>query len=152
MKKAGIILVIAVGLAVLAFANFYFKGGNQQIVIQKTAQTLKIGSVTLNIEVANTDATREQGLSGKEGLKSDEGMLFVFDTDNYYGFWMKDMNFAIDIAWINKDKKIIHIESNVSPDTYPKIFSPKSPSLYVLETPAGFFESNKIKIGDVLEF
>jgi uncharacterized protein len=69
----------------------------------------------------------------------------VFDREGYQGFWMKEMNFPIDIVWLNKDKKIVHIEHNVSPDTYPKIFNPNNEfnnekSLYVLETNANFFQ------------
>jgi hypothetical protein len=79
-------------------------------------------------------------------------MLFVFDKEGYYGFWMKEMNFPIDIAWLDKDKKITLIEKNVLPETYPQIFNPKSKNLYVLETKAGFFEKFGIKIGDFAEF
>lgn len=114
--------------------------------------TLKIGDIVLNIEIADTAEERELGLSGREPLAMNEGLLFVFEKEGKYGFWMKDMNFPIDIVWIDRDKKIIHIESNVSPDSYPKVFYPTLESLFVLETRAGFFEENKIEIGDLTEF
>lgn len=125
--------------------------------IQKTTKTLKIGENILNIEVADTDIKRELGLSGKEGLALNEAMLFVFNTPGYYGIWMKDMNFAIDIAWLDKNKKIIYLKENVSPQTYPEVFTAQQKSLpilsmYVLETPANYFENSKIKIGDLVEF
>ncbi len=152
--------MIMVGLTVLAFANSYFNGNGQikQIEIPKI---IKIGDVTLDIEVANTSATREQGLSGKIakegdplglGLGENEGLLFIFEKEGYYGFWMKDMNFAIDMVWIDKNKKIIHIEKNVATSTYPKIFNPNSSSLYVLEIPSGFLVKNNVKIGDFVAF
>ena len=119
---------------------------------EKSQKTLKIGPITLNIEVADTEAKRMKGLSGKEELKENEGILFVFDREGYYGFWMKNMNFPIDIAWLDKSKKIIHIEKNVLPESYPKVFNSLVPSLYVLETKANFFEKSEIKIGDVAEF
>jgi len=120
-------------------------------------KTLKIGEIMLNIEMADTDATRAQGLSGKDGLAESEGMLFVFENSGYYGIWMKDMNFPIDIAWLDKDKKITYIEKNVGPETYPKVFFASKNNipilnLYVLETKAGFFENYKIEIGDTVEF
>lgn len=146
MKKEIVILVVLTSILVLVLS---FLSKNQEPTVPKT---LEIGGTILNIGVADTDIKRELGLSGKEGLKDDEGLLFVFDTEGYYGFWMKDMNFPIDIAWLDKNKQIIYIESNVSPTTYPKVFSPSAPSLYVLETKANFFENNKIKIGDVAEF
>ena len=56
------------------------------------------------------------------------------------------------MAWIDKDKKIIHMEANVQPQTYPKIFNSNVTSLYVLETPAGFLMQNNVKIGDQVAF
>lgn len=144
---------IIVGVILLVGFGFLVK--NQQIEQknnENVPKIIKIGEITLNIGIANTNEEREQGLSEKSGLKEDEGMLFIFENEGYYGFWMKDMNFPIDIAWLDKDKKIIHIENNISPETYPKIFTPISPNLYVLETSANFFENHKIKIGDIAEF
>ena len=76
--------------------------------VQNAQKILKINQINLNIEISDTKAKREQGLSGKEGLAENEGMLFVFEKEGYYGFWMKDMNFPIDIAWLDKNKKIIY--------------------------------------------
>ena len=157
MNKKGIIfLIIAVILATVAI----FLNQNQEITQknnEKTIKTLKIDNITLNIAVANTETEREQGLSGKSELAENEGMLFIFDTEGYYGFWMKDMNFPIDMAWLDKNKKIIYIEKNVLPETFPKVFyalENNTPILnqYVLETKANFFEKSGIKIGDFAEF
>jgi uncharacterized membrane protein (UPF0127 family) len=146
MKKEIVILVVMTSILVLVLS---FLSENKKA---EKPKTLKIGGVTLNIGVADTDIKRELGLSGKKSLAEDEGLLFIFDKEGSYGFWMKDMNFAIDMVWINKDKKITHIESNVLPETYPKIFNSPSPSLYVLETPAGFLLKNNVKIGDQVAF
>lgn len=114
--------------------------------------TLKIREQVLSIEIADSVEERTLGLSGRLWLATSTGLLFVFEQEAQYSFWMKDMNFPIDIAWLDKDKKIIHIEKNLSPLTYPKAFGPATPSLYVLETVANFFEDSKIKIGDIAEF
>lgn len=123
---------------------------------QKNAENiqrnLKIGENVLNIEIADTNEEREKGLSGRIELKESDGMLFVFKKDGIYGIWMKGMNFPLDIAWLDKNKKIVWIEKNVLPESYPKIFNSASPSLYVLETNANFFENHQIKIGDIAEF
>lgn len=162
MKNKFLIILIAI-LAVI-FAIFYVfdqKNTKNERNIknnpQNTQKILKIGDILLNVNVANTNEEREKGLSGKEKLANKEGMLFVFDKDGYYGIWMKDMKFAIDIAWLDSDKKIIYIEKNVSPSTYPKIFYAQKADLpaisrYVIEVNAGFFENSKIKIGDIAEF
>jgi uncharacterized membrane protein (UPF0127 family) len=126
---------------------------NQQKMEANSVKTLAIGTTTLNIEVANTNEAREKGLSGRSGLAPNEGMLFIFREPGYYGFWMKDMKFPIDIAWLDQNKKIIFIAKDVSPYTYPQVFMPTStPALYVLETGAGFFENHNLKIGDTAQF
>lgn len=111
-------------------------------------RTITIGGVPVHVEVVDTDASRAQGLSGHAPLESDQGMLFVFETDGAYPFWMKDMLFPIDILWVDAQGKVVHIEKNVAPDTYPASFTPDSPARYVLEVPAGFTDQHDIQIGD----
>lgn len=113
---------------------------------------LVIGNTEIQIEIADDEAERVQGLSGREPLPEKAGLLFVFEREGRYGIWMKEMSFPIDIAWLDKDKRIIHLEENVSPETYPKIFTPDDPALYVLEVNAGFFDKNNIKVTDQAKF
>jgi len=150
MDKKWIIAGTVIILLVIGFSVLNQTKGPEKI--SNVPKTLKIGGETLNITVADTEMERSRGLSGKGSLKAGEGMLFVFEKEGYYGFWMKDMKFPIDMAWLNKNKEIIYIKNNVLPATYPNVFSPSAPALYVLETEANFFASHKIKIGDVAEF
>lgn len=116
------------------------------------ATTLTIGQKTIEIDLADTSALRTLGLSGRDSLAPDHGMLFVFEKPDRYGFWMKEMNFSIDIIWIDVSKKIVHIEERVSPESYPKIYIPDAQALFVLEVPAGFVTENKIRVGDEVKF
>lgn len=163
MRRVSVWLVIIVLLLLFSALNFWnenqkadrenrnFRSFPKKLE-EEAIKTVKIGGVILNVEVADTSTERIKGLSGKEELSEDEGMLFVFDKEGYYGIWMKEMNFPIDIVWLDKNKKIIHVENAASPETYPKAFTSSSPALYVLETSANFFKSHKIKIGDIAEF
>ncbi len=124
-------------------------------------KTVKIGGVSIKVDVAGSDAERQKGLSGRSGLDKDGGMLFVINKDTPT-FWMKDMKFAIDIIWILsssgdvKDGKIIQIDKNVeppaagTPDSKLKLYSPKSAVDYVLEVNSGYSDSNNIKVGDTV--
>jgi uncharacterized membrane protein (UPF0127 family) len=103
------------------------------------------------MEVADTNQLKEKGLSGHAPLAKNQGMLFVFKTPDAYGFWMKDMLFPLDIIWLGEDYRVVHVEHAVSPDTYPKIFTPTSPALYVLEISAGQADLLGIKIGDSVQ-
>ena len=117
-------------------------------VLQDTQKEIQIGEVFLRVEVQDTDSLRTKGLSGRESLRENKGMLFIFEEPGLYGFWMKDMNFSIDILWINDGKEIVEIAENVAPDTFPEIFYPKELVQYVLETQAGFVEKNDIQLKD----
>lgn len=145
MKK--IILLLVVAVALVSLAVFHSRNTNSAQKIE-----VKVGDTTILADVSRTDATREQGLSGRPSLSDGEGMLFIFDTPAQYGFWMKDMNFPIDIVWISAQKKIVGVEASVSPSTFPQIFTPKEPILYVLELPAGFAKKEHIDIGGAVFF
>ena len=118
---------------------------------KKESKTIKIGRGIFEAEILDTDEKRVRGLSGRESLEQEKVMLFVFEEESYPGIWMKDMAFPIDIAWVDKNGKIIHIEKDVSPKTFPKVFFPPAKSLYVLETNAGFFDSHNLGVGAFIE-
>lgn len=99
------------------------------------------------VEVVDTPISREKGLSGKKGLNEGEGMLFVFDKPGRYGFWMKDMLFPIDMAWINEDGLVVHIEKNVKPDSYPTAYINTLDASYVLEIGANESEKFGLYMG-----
>ena len=52
----------------------------------------------IKVELAITPEARAQGLSGRPSLSENEGVLFVFDKPDKYSFWMKNMNFPLDIT------------------------------------------------------
>lgn len=110
-----------------------------------------LSSQTLKLEIADTDRSRVQGLSGRSNLPDGQGLLFVFPESNYHAFWMKDMRFPIDILWFDEHYRLVDVHERVSPDTYPSVFSPHISAQYVLELPAGFFSKYKIKLGEVLQ-
>lgn len=113
---------------------------------------LNLSDKNISLIIADTDAERIKGLGGIKSLPENTAMLFVFDSPAKHDIWMKGMQFPIDILWIDGEKKILHIEENISPDTYPKTFSGSDKSLYVLEANAGFSAENNLQVGDILDF
>ncbi len=114
----------------------------------RTAQTPNDTSFTF--EVVDTEAAREQGLSGRSSIPSNYGMLFVFPQSGDYGFWMKDMLVSIDILWLSEDGTILGIEESVSPASFPATFYPPEPVRYVLETQVGEWQRQGWSIGSVV--
>ena len=112
--------------------------------------TVVLGGVEVQVELAQTAEGQSKGLSGRETIAEGEGMLFIFENEGVYSFWMKDMNFPIDIIWINKKGEVVHIKENASPESYPISFSNSLPAIYVLEVEAGFSDKYDIKLGDTV--
>lgn len=117
-------------------------------VIYPDTVPARIGSTTLKASVADSLQERIQGLSGTPFLPEDVVKLFVFGTAGSHSIWMKDMNYALDIIWLDEEGLIVHIEENVAPETYPESFASPVPAWYVVEANAGFVERHGIKNGD----
>ena len=113
----------------------------------KTEQ-LSIDGTNISVEIADTDALQEQGLSDRDSLGANSGMLFAFPSDQRPEFWMKDMHFPLDIIWIDDSGKIVDITQDILPDSYPSTVSPKALVRYVLEVNAGFASAHSILVGD----
>ncbi len=113
---------------------------------------VKIAGVIVKVDLALDIKDQGKGLSGRNSLLSDEGMLFIFSKPDKNYFWMKEMNFPIDMVWIGDDFKVIYIKNNAQPSSYPESFGPDVDSRYVLEISAGFSEKNNLKVGDFVEF
>ncbi len=106
------------------------------------------------VEVVDTPETRAQGLMFREYLPADEGMLFIFEEELIYSFWMKNTLIPLDMIWINSDFEVVHIYENAEPceeDPCPSI-DPGVPALYVLEVNAGKAREIGLSVGDRAEF
>jgi len=111
---------------------------------------MKIGEVSVLASVADSPEERQQGLSNTTMLPDDVVKLFIFDTENKWSFWMKDMLYSIDMIWVNESGKVVTVKSAVTPETYPESFTPTDPARYVIETVAGFAEQHGIVPGTVV--
>lgn len=141
-----VILLTAVVLIIYLYQNYWddlsvYLFGEQE-------NTIFLNDVSLTVTIADESEERVLGLSGVESLGPTEGKLFIFDQEDYYGIWMKDMLFPIDILWVNNDMTIVHIEENVTPDTFPASYRPVEPARFVIETNAFFSDTYKISVGD----
>lgn len=145
---------IYISLIILLFLGFLFYSFDTEVKVSEI-QYVKIANQKVKVDLALSETEKNKGLGGRESLKENEGMLFVFDETGKYPFWMKDMKFAIDIIWIGENKEIIYIKKNATPESYPESFEPENPTMdtkYVLEVPAGFSDKNNLKIGNVVGF
>ena|SRR3989338_328158 len=151
MRSRNIFFILVVVVFLVA-GFFLIKNNSSKNVEVNQIHFVKIAGKILKVDLALTSEEQERGLSGRNELKEDEGMLFVFDYINKHPFWMKDMNFAIDIIWIGGDLRVVYIKKNAQPESYPETFLPKQDAKYVLEVWASFSEKNNLRVGDEVEF
>lgn len=111
---------------------------------------LIIGSTTVQASVADTLPKRIKGLSDTPFLPENVVKLFAFGVPGSHSIWMKDMQYALDIIWVAEAGGIVHIEENVTPETFPESFSSPTPAWYVIEANAGFVGQNNIQLGDTI--
>ena len=105
--------------------------------------------IKINVEIADDISERMHGLMNRTQLGENSGMLFVFDDDNYYQFWMKNTIIPLDIIFIGKDFGIIEIKNAVPCAKEPcALYGPSKPAKYVLEVNSGFAARNGIKSGN----
>ena len=102
------------------------------------------------VEVAQTPEERAHGLMGRKLLGENEGMLFIFETEGYHGFWMKDTFLPLSIAFLNKGGWIVWI-TDMEPLSLESHLPPK-PILYALEMNKGWFSTHGFKVGDMIRF
>lgn len=154
MMFAGIFILVVL-LAIFFYPkNVLYENDNsgQNLLISQENNVLEIGNINVHVDIADTPALRERGLSGRASLADNEGMFFIFERPDRYAFWMNEMNFPIDIIWIGEDWKVADITDTATPESFPQTFAPKVPARYVLEVQAGFAARNGIKMGDPISF
>ncbi len=116
---------------------------------KKSLLPLTIGGKTIKVEVARTEKEKEKGLMFRERMGKDEGMLFVYERQDWLSFWMKNTPLPLSIAFIDKDGKIVDIQ-----DMEPFILVTHisaHPATYALEMNRGWFAREDIKVGDFVK-
>ena len=113
----------------------------------RQSPSIWVGDRAISVTIADTDYLRELGLSGTKNLEKNTGKLFIFDHPGLYSFWMKDMQYPLDIVWIDQSGIVVGITPHIAPETYPKSFLPPSPVLYVLEINSDEAQSDGLVVG-----
>jgi hypothetical protein len=111
-------------------------------------------NVCVESVIADTDGLRTKGLMFRDNLGEKQAMLFIFPEEDKYSFWMKNMRFALDIIWVDRNKKIVEIKKNIQPcnNNICESFTPQVKTKYVLELNSGFTDKYRINLGDNVKF
>ena len=144
------------GDGVSEISKFFTSGdGEFQLRVQYSTkwETIEIHGRDLSLEVADTPEKTRKGLSGRDFLEVDEGMLFLFNDTRKHVFWMNGMEFPLDIIWL-RDGEVVEIVKNLpAPDGTkpPAVHTPSAEANQVIEINAGYADIYTIRVGDVIE-
>ncbi|VAX18590.1 hypothetical protein MNBD_IGNAVI01-2836 [hydrothermal vent metagenome] len=155
----GVVLIIGL-LLYLAFANLFNQNNNEKTAVKSytTIDFVKNGELTfltsddkyiskIDIEIAEDDDARTQGLMYREKMKKNQGMLFIFPYESMQSFWMKNTVIPLDMIFVNKNNEIVTIRKNAVPFDTGHYASTK-PAQFVIEVNAGYTDSLGIKVSD----
>lgn len=139
MKKYYLFIIVALITVVIAY-----------FFIPKHTPTVTINKQIFKVELAETNAARSAGLSNRDQLDKDTGMLFVFPEPGIYPFWMKNTKIPLDIIYINEGLivEMITLPAETSDNT-PE-YTPEQKANYVLELGAGSIQKYNLKVGDAV--
>ena len=144
-----IIVIAAIGYLLFYLADTLFSPAT----IQNSGNQVCFGSHCFFVKLAKTTAEKEKGLMFVKQLDKNSGMLFIFDKEGAYPFWMKNTLIALDIIWIDSGGKVVFISQGAQPCK--NIICPQIntsiKAKYVLEINAGISEEIGLKVGDELK-
>ena len=132
---------------VIAAKPVFHKDGELRFLDGKSNKVIS----KIEIEVADDDAEREQGLMYRDTMAENAGMLFLMEAEEPQTFWMKNTIISLDILYADADKRIVSISKNCKPYSLDQIPSVK-PALYVVEVNAGYTAKYRIRVGDMISF
>ena len=121
----------------------------------ESSATISIKEKVFIVDIVADQESYQKGLSGRDSLADNQGMLFIFPDRQIRSFWMKDMNFSIDILWL-VDDTVIGWESRLPVPlpmltVQPPVYKSPEPVNQILELPAGAVDDLDIKLGDIIK-
>jgi len=134
--------------------TFLEKLGSESIIEIEKENKVCFNENCFYVEIAETSEEKSRGLMYRESLAENRGMLFIFNQEGPYSFWMKNTLIPLDIIWLNQDKEVVFIKKSVQPcpdEKCPSI-KPDREAKYVLEINGGLSDKINLKIGDKLIF
>jgi len=110
---------------------------------------ITIKNKTFSLEIAKSTIQKSMGLSNRNSLCPNCGMIFVYRIESTYPFWMKNTLIPLDIIWVNKQGVVVDIiqgkPNNLS------ILTPKSKALYIIELNLDTSTNLNLNIGDHIQ-
>ena len=138
-------------LCLIGWGVYTFLLNREKAASIPVLKNLAVGGRMFAVEIADETSEHSKGLSGRQSLADDRGMLFVFEGLRTRSFWMSGMKFPLDLVWI-QGNKVIGISENLppAPEGSAEIYSSPEPVDKVLEINAGLVRKLGIQLEDAV--
>jgi len=146
-KRKNILNISVICLVLIFLASLFFIFRKKTMFPKDLGLNIKGNSYYL--EIAQTNQERKKGLSNRQEICSNCGMLFIFNKEDQHSFWMKDTYVPLDIIWLNSKKEIVKIITAAKTDSE-TVYTNKTPAKYVIELPANESLKLKLQIGETI--
>ena len=147
LRSSFIILAVffAALLMILSIKPESPRESSQKLLFNLTSAC--VGEKCFKIQIADSQEERENGLMFVEQMLEDEGMLFIFEEQGVYPFWMKNTLIPLDIIWLDENKSIVFIKESALPckEEPCEIINPDKSAKYVLEINSGMADKLDLK-------
>ena len=168
-NKKGLIIVMVLFLALIAYFLKPILFDSKKSIPTSTDKTItmepqfvKEGTLVfqntekdtikqVEIEIADNDQRRTQGMMYRTSMPYDRAMLFIMEYERKQSFWMRNTKMSLDIIYINANMEIVSVYKHTQPYSVSPIPSFEK-AKYVVETAAGFCDKFGIEEGDNIEF
>jgi uncharacterized membrane protein (UPF0127 family) len=145
MNKCALFMVFLLFIAFAVTYAYFFVFPGCLIAGQDIGNHVEIGEERINVELARTPAEMQQGLMFRKSLCDDCGMLFVFESEGFHSFWMKNTLIPLDMLFIDANLTVVDVIHAVPCEQDPcQIYAPKGKALYVLEVNGGRFDERLV--------
>jgi len=157
--RAQVLIPITIAAVIVGVAGIYSMPSDAKFEsVEFPRGTVKIDNVVLEVQIADTGPLLTRGLMFQEEMPFDQGMLFVFEGEERRSIWMPNMQFSLDILWLDNEGNVLHIEKNIPPcktaletASCPSYKGDNKLAKYVLEVTAGFVDEFNITENSKLE-
>jgi len=111
---------------------------------------IRIGDLTLHVEVAHTEGQIIIGMMGRRRVPDGTGMLFVFPRAETHAFWMKNCPIDLDVAFFGGDRKLVQLHTMTAWDVTRDKYDSGGPAQFAVETRGGYLTGQGVTVGDEL--
>jgi uncharacterized membrane protein (UPF0127 family) len=118
-----------------------------------TKGTVKLDDKVITVEIADTAAERQRWLTFRQDrLPEDTALLIKYDKPDLYEVWMLNVEYNLDLIWMDKDGNVVYTKENVPPcqnvvETISCTYKTTAHSLYVMAATTGFIDAHNISTG-----